>query len=87
MKYPHKMMYNKVSKYLYFIFGWVRKQLLILTDALCKLKVLTFSLALITAQANLPSVPRNTAYGRYCIMAMYISQYCNFIASESDPAS
>lgn len=69
VKYPHKMMYNKVSKYLYFIFGWVRKQLLILTDALCKLKVLTFSLAPITAQANLPSVPRNTAYGRYWIMA------------------
>lgn len=69
VKYPHKTMYNKVSKYMYFSYGWVRKQLLILTDALRKLKILTFSLAPIAAEANLPSVPRNAAYGRYCIMA------------------
>lgn len=59
----------KVSKYMYFNCRWVRKQLLILTDALCKLKILTFSLAPVTDEANLPSVPRKAAYGRYCIMA------------------
>lgn len=36
---------NKVSKHVHFIYGWVRKQLLILTDALYKLQILTFFLA------------------------------------------
>lgn len=60
---------NNVSKFVPFSYVWVRKQLLSLTDALYKLKILTFFLALTIVEANLPSVPRNAAYSWYCIMA------------------
>lgn len=78
---------NKVSKHVHFSYGWVRKQLLILTDALYKLQILTFFLAPTIAEANLPSVPRNAAYSRYCIIAnvhlivlpVKVILLCNFI--------
>lgn len=82
MKYPPKTTNNrgKVSKFMYFNYGCVRKQLPILTVALCKLKILTFSLAPVTAEANLPSVPSNAAYGGCCIMAKahlaVLQRYC-----------
>lgn len=53
---------NNISKYVHVSYGSVRKQLLIPTNALYKLQILTFFLAPMIAEANLPSVPRNAAY-------------------------
>lgn len=54
---------------------------------LCKVKILTFSLAPRTAEANLASVPRNTAYGRYCIITRVRLKLLLLIPSENNAAS
>lgn len=56
-------------------------------SSLCKVKILTFSLALRTAEVILSSVPRNTAYGRYCIIASVHLKSLQLIPSENNAAS
>lgn len=54
---------------------------------LCKVKILTFCLAPRTAEANLSSVPRNTAYGRCCIITCVRLKLLQLIPSENNTAS